>query len=209
MDHISFSGLVFMPSPQENTVVLSPLSEVAGLGSGWIAESIPDFFECSSETAYALNGRLMVGMALINISSAFIITTFIAQAFRGTFHTTAHAILLYCCLFVILTDSISAVVINEPVWDWRLLYLGLGSAVVSSYLAVSVVHLPPTPLPPANIGAQLLPKAPTSAGSIARAAWVCIQPLLAVEYFLEKLDEEDPPETPFPEPTTTEACYHA
>ena len=203
-------------------LMLLPLSQVPSMGVGWLSESIPDFFQCAALTPYALEGRLMVGLALVNINAAFLLTTTIAHYYyRGTVHASSFAIIMQCFLFVTLIEGITATVINNAIWDWRVLYLTLCSAVASSYLAASVVNLPPTPMASytatsndnkANGGektssTQLLPKTkpPPSqpagppagtmmpAGTIARATWITIQPVLAVEYFIEQLEQEDTP----------------
>ena len=209
----SYSIYPTLSTPQ---FIVIPQSQLSTIGTGWIAEETPDFFQCAALTPYALSGRLMVGLALINLNCAFLISTSVAYAFKGTFHATAHACVLYCFLFVAIVDSIAIVVLNKAVWDWRMLYLGMASAVGSSYLATSVLFLPPAPLPaPEKTNAsQLLPKAkspPGSAGVVARATWLCIQPVLALESFFEKLDEQetelpdDAADSPFPE---NQAGYH-
>ena len=199
----------FYQSHQHPSLLLTPLSQVSAVGPGWIAESDPDFFECAALTPYALEGRLMVGLALINVGVAFLMTTTIAHFCRGTFHASTYAIILYCFLLVILVECVLAVVINDSMWDWRFFYLILLSAIASSYLSASVVHLAPPPLSSdgnnssEHIGelhstkTQLLPKTkppptvPSPATSTTRAAWLAIQPILVVGYFLDQLDDED------------------
>ena len=184
---------------KNNELLLAPLSTLSELGPGWVAESRPDFFQCSATTLYAHNGRLLVAIALCNVNSAFLITSAIAYAFKGTFHATIHAIVLYAFVFIILVNGISAIVINEVEWDWRMLGLGLASAFVSSYLSATAIH---TPLPPPekqqtpNASASLLPKFANGKLSngpvtIVRAAWLTIQPLLALQAFFEKMEEEE------------------
>ena len=210
------SSFGIYPTASTLPFLMMPISQVPAMGAGWFTENTPDFFQCAALTPYALDGRLMVGLALINLNCAFAIVTFIAHAFKGTFHATAHAVVLYCFLFVAIMDSIAIVVMNGPVWDWRMFYLGMASAVGASYLATSVLFLPPTPLPSPEKPnpAQLLPKTKTAAlpaGTIARAAWICVQPIFAIESFFEKLDEPEDEtlaiatENPFPD---AQAGYH-
>jgi hypothetical protein len=198
---------------QNNDLLLAPLSTLSELGPGWVAESRPDFFQCAASTLYAHNGRLLVAIALCNVNSAFLITSAIAYTFRGTFHATIHAIVLYSFVFIILVNGISAIVINQIEWDWRMLGLGLMSAFVSSYLSAAAIH---TPLPPPSsspqtttantASASLLPKFVSSKPltapvTIVRAAWLTIQPFLAMQAFFEKLEEEDEE----PAPTTAKS----
>jgi len=210
----SFSVYPTMSTPH---FIMIPQSELSTIGTGWIAENRPDFFECAALTPYALSGRLMVGLALICFNCAFLVSTSVAFVFKGTFHATPHACVLYCFLFVALVDSIAIVVLNNAVWDWRMLYLGMAAAAGSSYLAASVLFLPPAPVPPPEKtnAAQLLPKPKTpapSAGVAARATWLFIQPVIALESFFDKLDEPDTQPladaadaSPFPE---AQAGYH-
>ena len=223
LDHITiFGSTAIAPSSWNGHVILSPLSLVSAMGPGWVAESAPSFFQCAALTPFALQGRMVVSLALLNVSFAFLVTTLLAHIYRGTFHATSYAIVLYSFVFVALIESIFAVVLNEEIWDWRLLYLMLASAAGSSYLAASVVNLPPPPAAPLlthssliaanDTNTHLLPKtkpppAPVlaTAGTLGRATWLTIQPVLAVECFLEKLDDDNnneistaAPENPFP-----------
>jgi hypothetical protein len=185
--HSSF-GIVPADMSNKPDLLLAPLSTLPHMGPGWVAENRPDFHECSSTTLYSYQGRLLVAVALVNVNSAFVIASAVAHLYKGTFHATVQAIVLYCFTFVLLVNGVSAVAINEKMWDWRMLGLGFFSAFVSSYLAVSVTH---TPLPPApSADARLIPKPPTT---IVRAAWLTIQPILALQSFWEKLEEDDDP----------------
>ena len=225
--------------PQHPDLLLTPLSQVSGLGPGWLAETTPDFFQCAALTPYALEGRLMVGLALVNIAAAFLLTTTLARIAPRSVHATIYAIIGYCFVFVVLVQCICAVVINDSMWDWRVVCLTLASAVTSSYLSASAVHLPAPPQPPHTTttaslsnftednktqNTQLLPKAKPPppplavaasqqqlpSGSIARTTWLTIQPILAVEYFLDQLDEPDEPSaTPLVQPTATAMEYPA
>jgi hypothetical protein len=160
--------------------LLTPQSLVSQLGPGWMTEARPDFFECSSTTAYTHQGRVLIAIAMVNINVAFLLTSAFAYIWKNSFHGTIHGIVLYCFLFTLLVNGVAAVVLNESQWDWRMIVLAFFSAFASSYLSVVATH---TPLPD-NIPLSPIP-------TTVRASWLLIQPILAVQSFLESLEDTE------------------
>jgi hypothetical protein len=202
--------ITFGPSAPTANMLLVPMSTVHDLGPGWIAETIPDSFQCAANTQYAHHGRLMVIIAHLNVATAFLITTALPYFLKATFHTTPYAILLYCFVYVLTMQGITTVVINQSLWDWRMFCLCMASSIVSSYLSIAVTHAgtPTTHVekPSSSSSQGLIPKTPPLT-TLVRAAWLCIQPILALQAFVEWLDDEDT--SAWEQPTPVEAIpYH-
>jgi hypothetical protein len=214
-------GTVF-PNAADNAAVWWPLSEVPTLAPGWVMDNnCPTCsIQCAAHTAYTVSGRLMLLNTMPSVALAFIIATCIPQLFSATNDTTVQskslcasypAIWTYCVIVSLLMACITTVIINDGRWDWRIVLLMLFSTIVSGYLAVSVVNLPPPPPAiltqtflhaanpiDANKPPSLLPPKPPNTtntlvpmGTVLRAVWLTIQPVLAVEHFLSQLDEEE------------------
>jgi hypothetical protein len=175
----TFTYLTDTIANEKASSLLTPQSLVPQMGPGWVTEARPSFFECSSTTAYTHEGRLLIAIAMVNINTAFLLTSALAYIWKNSFHGTVHGIVLYCFVFILLINGVAAVVINESKWDWRMVVLGFFSAFASSYLSVAATH---TTLPEG-----LVSPIPTTV----RASWLLIQPILAVQSFLEKLEEDD------------------
>ena len=142
-------GVIFPNLIQPDEYVLWPLSEISNLGPGWIVDTSavngPEF-HCSAMTAYTLGGRIMLVLTMPTILMAFMLTTSLPQLFKDVpFHSTRRAIVLYSIAVVLVVGGICVVIINDSLWDWRILVLMSFSAICSSYLSVAVVHLPSPP----------------------------------------------------------------
>ena len=203
------SNFIFPNSHQmlDDQRLIWPASEFASLGPGWVLDSTqPSVIQCSSMTAYALSGRVMVILTVPTIMCAFLFSTSLHLFLKDNpFHSTTKAIILYCIVVVLVLGAASVVTINNATWDWRMLNMWLFAVVSSSYLSSSVVNMsaPPKLLPPLpsstptenRTSQHLLPTkivAPVVAStSLVRAVWMTIQPVLAVEYLLDQMDEED------------------